>query len=143
MGWARGVGALKPVLFAQSIALNSDAALIYNYICSVRTGVLYFICETSQLGTNNRNHSMKLNKWLYGDLKPRHKKTTNKTTSELSRNRYNQIHNKPQHQRERETNTIQQPQNEQMSSRVGNNFQKRWQLCYPNIIEYILNLHNC
>ena len=25
----------------------------------------------------------------------------------------------------------------------GNLFPKRWQLCYPNLTEYIFNLHNC
>ena len=40
----------------------------------------------------------------------------------------------PQQQSERQTNTIKQPQNEQMASRVGNSFLKRWQLCYPNLV---------
>ena len=43
-----------------------------------------------------------------------------------------------QHQRERQTNTIKQPQNEQKASRFGNPFQKKkWQLCYLNLTEYI------
>ena len=34
----------------------------------------------------------------------------------------------PKHQRERQTNIIKQPQNEQMASRVSNSFPQRWQL---------------
>ena len=47
------------------------------------------------------------------------------------------------HQRERPTNSITQPQIEQMASRVGSLFPKRWQLCYPNLTEkYINELRN-
>ena len=46
-------------------------------------------------------------------------------------------------QRERQTDTIKQSQNEWMASKVGSSFPKNWQLCYPNLIEYILNLRNC
>ena len=42
----------------------------------------------------------------------------------------------PQLQRERQTNTIKLPQTEQMASRAGNSFLKRWQLCYPKLTEY-------
>ena len=30
-----------------------------------------------------------------------------------------------------------------MTNSVGNPFPKRWQFCYPNLTEYIYNLHNC
>ena len=49
----------------------------------------------------------------------------------------------PQHKKERQTNTIKQPQNGQMRSKVGNTFPKMWRLCYPDLTEYILNVHNC
>ena len=48
-----------------------------------------------------------------------------------------------QHQRERQTNTRKQPQSKQTASRVGNSFPKKWELCYPNLSEYIINLRNC
>ena len=42
-------------------------------ICSVRIGVLYFICETYKI----TNTVMKQSKGLKGHLKPEHKKTKN------------------------------------------------------------------
>ena len=44
-----------------------------------------------------------------------------------------------QQQREKQTNTIKQAQNEQRASRIGNSFPKRWVLCYPKLTEYIIN----
>ena len=42
----------------------------------------------------------------------------------------------------KQTNTIKQPQEEQMASRVGNPFPKRRQLSYINLTKYKFNLHN-
>ena len=49
-------------------------------------------------------------------------------------------HQAPQHQRERQT--LKESQNEQTAGRTGNCFPKQWKLCYPNLTEYKLNLHN-
>ena len=48
----------------------------------------------------------------------------------------------PQHRRERQTNTIKQPQNDQTVSRVGNSFPKKWELSYIKLTKYIISLHN-
>ena len=36
-----------------------------------------------------------------------------------------------------------QIQTEQMASRVNSPFSKKWQICYQNCTENILNLHKC
>ena len=62
----------------------------------------------------------------------------NRCTQELIRST-----SSSKHQRERQTNSLKQPRKEQIASRADNLYPKRWQLCYPNLTEYILFLHNC
>ena len=74
-----GVGAgLKPVFLARNINLNSDAQI--TNICLVHKEVSSCLSVKHQSETNIiRNAMMKQSKWLIGDLKPKHKKNTNRT----------------------------------------------------------------
>ena len=60
----------------------------------------------------------------------------NKRTQELI---LSDPHPAPNSKEKKQTNTIKQLQNEQIASRIGNSFTKRWELCYPNLAKYIIS----